>query len=46
MIGVGLGVTAQDQSAAISGGKLYIEHLDGGKLIQHGTSRQTRRHTT
>ena len=40
MIGVGLGVTAQDQGPAIGGGKLYVEHLDGGKLIEHGTSSQ------
>ena len=26
-------------------GKLNIEHLDSGKLIQHGTSRESTRHT-
>jgi len=36
VIGVGLSVTAQDQGAAIGGGKLYIEHLDGGKFIECG----------
>ena len=37
MVGVGLGVAAQDQSAAIGSRKLYIEHLHGGKLIEHGS---------
>jgi len=44
VIGVGLGVTAQDQSPSIGGGKLYVEHLDGSKFIEHGASRQSTRH--
>lgn len=45
MIGIEFGVTAQNQSSPISGGKLNIEHLDSSKLIQHGTSRESTRHT-
>jgi len=39
-----LGVTAEDQDPAIGGGKLYVEHLDGGKLIEHRTRSQPTRH--
>lgn len=45
MVGVGLGVTPEDQSAVI-GGKLDIEHLDGGKLIEHRARSQIRCHRT
>jgi hypothetical protein len=45
MVGGGLGVTAQDQSAPIGGRKLNVEHLDSGKFIQHCTSRKSTRHT-
>ena len=44
MVSVRLGVTAEDQGPAIGGGKLYVEHLDGGKLIEHRTRSQPTRH--
>lgn len=44
VVGVRLGVTAKDQGAAISGGKLNVEHLDSGKLIQDGSRSQPTRH--
>ena len=31
-----LGVTGQDQGAAIGGREMDIEHLDAGELIEHG----------
>ena len=35
MIGVRLSVTAKDQHAPVRGGKLHVQHLHGGKLIEH-----------
>ena len=37
MVGVGLGVTAQDQGSAVGGWEVDVEHLDGGKLVEHGS---------
>ena len=37
LVWVGLGVTAQDQGAAIGGGEVHIDHLDSGELVEHGT---------
>ena len=36
LIGVGLGVAAQDQGPAVGRGEMNIEHLDGGQLVQDG----------
>ena len=36
LVGNGLGVAAQDESAAVGGGEVHIEHLDAGKLVEHG----------
>ena len=36
LVWVGLGVTGQDQGAAIGGREMDIEHLDAGELIEHG----------
>ena len=35
MVGVGLGVTAQDQGSAVDGWEVDVEHVDGGKLVEH-----------
>ena len=43
LVWVGLGVTAQDQGAAIVGWEMNIEHLDAGELIEHGARGETRR---
>src|ERR1700676_2283970 len=37
LIGFWMGVAAQNQSAAVGRREVYIEHLDGGKLLQNGT---------
>jgi hypothetical protein len=42
LVRVGLGVTAQDQGAPISGGEMNIEHLDGGEFVEHGPRGETR----
>ncbi len=34
MVGVGLGVTAQDQGSAVDGWEVDVEHVDGGKLVE------------
>ena len=33
--GLGLGVAREDQLAPIGGGHVYIDHLDGGELLEH-----------
>ena len=43
LVRVGLGVTAQDQGAAISGREMNIEHLDAGELVEHRPRCETRR---
>ncbi len=35
LVAVRLGVTAQDQGSAVGGWAADIEHLDGGKLVEH-----------
>jgi hypothetical protein len=35
-------VTRQDQGAAIGGGEMHIEHLDGCKLVAHGPGGEAR----
>ena len=40
LIGVEFGVAAQDQRAAIGGGEVNVEHLDGGELVEHGPRRE------
>ena len=43
LIWIRLGVTAQDQGAAIIGREMDIEHLDAGELIEHRARGETRR---
>ena len=40
LVGGELGVAAQDQSAAIGGGQVHVEHLDGGELVEDGARGQ------
>jgi hypothetical protein len=35
LLKVGFCVAAQDQRATIGGRKVGVEHLDGGKLVEH-----------
>ena len=41
LIDVELGIARQNQSTAISGREVDIEHLDGGQLVQHGPGGQS-----
>ena len=43
LIGGEFGVAAEDQGAAIGSGKMDVEHLDGGELVEHGPGREARR---
>src|SRR3972149_908644 len=43
LVWVGLGVTAQDQGAAIGSREMNIEHLDAGELVKHGARGEARR---
>ena len=36
LVGVQLGVAAEDQRAVVGGGKVNVKHLDGGELVEHG----------
>ena len=36
-VGVQLGVTAEDQHAPVSCREVYIEHLNAGELVEHGS---------
>ena len=36
LVGVELGIAAQDQGAAIGGREVHVEHLYGGQLVEHG----------
>ncbi len=38
-----LSVSGKDERAAIRGGEVNVQHLDGGELIEHGAGRQPRR---
>ena len=40
LVGVQFSVAAQDQPAAIGGGEVNVEHLDGGELVEHGPGRE------
>src|SRR5271157_2952202 len=35
-----LGVAGEDERAAIRGGEVDVQHLDGGELLKHGAGRQ------
>ncbi len=35
LVAVRLGVAAQDQGSAVGGWEVDVEHLDGGKLVEH-----------
>jgi len=37
LVGVGLGVAVEDQRAPVDGREVDVEHLDGGKLVEHGS---------
>ena len=37
LVVAGLGVAAQDEGAAVGGGEVDIEHLDGGELVEDGS---------
>jgi hypothetical protein len=39
-VGSELGIAAQDQSAAIGGGQVHVEHLDGSELVEDGARGQ------
>ena len=43
LVGLRLGVTAQDQGAAVGGRQVHIDHLDGGEFLQGGPWGQPRR---
>jgi hypothetical protein len=43
LVGIEFGVAAEDQGAAIGRGKMVVEHLDGGELVEHGPRREARR---
>ena len=40
LLGVQFGVAGQDQSAAVGGWEVDVEHLDGGELVEHGSRRE------
>ena len=46
LVGLGLGVAAQDQGASIGGWEVNIEHLDGGELVEDGARGQPRSQRT
>jgi hypothetical protein len=39
-VGSELGIAAQDQSAAIGGGQVHVQHPDGGELVEDGARGQ------
>ena len=43
LVGLGLGVTTQDEGAAVGGRQVHIDHLDGGEFLQGGPWGQPRR---
>ncbi len=43
LVGVGLGVAAQDQGAAVGGREVHVEHLHGGELVEHRARREAGR---
>jgi len=42
LVGRGLGIAAHDEGAPIGGREVDVEHLDGGKLVQHSAGSQPR----
>jgi len=40
LLGVGFGVAAEDQSSAVGGREVDVEHLDGGESVEHGAGRE------
>ena len=43
LLGPQLGVTAHDQGAAIGRREIYVEHLHGSELVEHGPRREASR---
>ena len=43
LVGVEFCVAAHDQGSAISRREMHIEHLQGGKLVEHGSRREAGR---
>src|SRR5215467_13236814 len=41
LVGIGLGVSGENQCAAVRRRKVHVEHLDGGHLVEHGARRET-----
>ena len=37
LVGVGLGMAAEDQGAAVGRWEVNVEHLYGGELVEHGS---------
>ena len=46
LVGLGLGVAAQDQGASIGSWEVNIEHLDGSELVEDGARSQPRSQST
>ena len=42
-LGFGLGIAGEQQLAAVGGRQMDVDHLHGGKLLQHAARRQSRR---
>ena len=42
-LGFGLGIAGEHQLAAVGGRQMDVDHLHGGKLLQHAARRQSRR---
>ena len=42
LVGLRLGVAAQDQGSSVGGGQMDIDHLDGGEFLQGGARGQAR----
>ena len=36
LLGIQLRVAAEDQGAPVGGREMHVEHLNGGKLVEHG----------
>jgi len=42
LVGLRLGVAAEDEGAAVGGREVGIDHLDGGKLVEYSPGGETR----
>ena len=42
LVGIGLGVAAEDQRAPVGGREVDVEHLDGGQLVERGSRGEPR----